>query len=218
MQKQKRVKQFGFGASLFVLLLAFMGCQTHECIIPAPIEDTSTASEKVVITETFFKDMGVNRSTPNGNTKDSTFLRISAWCNDKIRVYIKPDLSLVPPKAIIDSAHLTMHYTGYSVPNNGKNGFYVERVIEDWSETTLSWNNQASSTEEGRVYVPHHFSEKYDLIDLDVSGLVSELFSGKNYGLLLRLEKEVPYNNVVFGSSEHGNPSKRPSLTVYYHY
>ena len=140
--------------------------------------------------------------------------------SDTIRGLLSFDLSAIPSNASVVEAKLSLYFysnPGYT-PQLGNNEFLIQRIIEDWSEEKVTWENQPSTTAHNQITVPASNTIDQDYIGLDVRNLVQELvyFPQKNHGFMLRLKSEVEFNGVTFASSEHTDSSKRPRLYIKY--
>ena len=138
------------------------------------------------------------------------------------RGLFKFDLSAIPGNATIISAKLSL----YSTPNplNGNqvdanfganNAMFIERIASTWN-STLNWPNQPVGDIATQIPIPHTNQSTLDLIDVDVTNLVSPMISGNNYGFKIRLQNEAIYNLRNFCSSKHANTAKRPKLVITY--
>ena len=137
------------------------------------------------------------------------------------RGLFKFDLSAIPANATIVSAKLSL----YSTPNplNGNqvdanfgtnNAMYVERITSSWN-STLSWPNQPLGDVGTQVSIPHTNQSTLDLVDINVSSLVTPMIANNN-GFKIRLQNETIYNLRNFCSSKHANTAKRPKLVITY--
>jgi hypothetical protein len=142
----------------------------------------------------------------------------------KSRAYFSFNLSQIPSKAEIVSAKLSLYGmpSYFTIPqgNLGDNTFYIQRVIDNWSQTSITWNNQPSTTGEGQITIPGTATRyNFDVTDIDVTALVKamkSLTSEKTAGFCLKLKNEVPTNTIVFASGRSDDPTKRPKLVVVY--
>jgi hypothetical protein len=141
-----------------------------------------------------------------------------------IRALLKFDLSSIPENATIVSAKLTLYSN--PTPLNGQNNvansgtdnsLYIQRVTSAWDSSGITWLNQPASTSANQVGVPHTDQPFLDLIDIDVTDLVSAMMPDEsNNGFLIRLQNEVNYNFRVFCSSKYSDQAKHPKLEVQY--
>ncbi|HRE51429.1 MAG TPA: DNRLRE domain-containing protein [Flavitalea sp.] len=149
------------------------------------------------------------------------------------RTYIKfLGLSEIPFNAEIISAKLSLYgvesgvaaplgnsyYPGSPYEGYGENPAWLKRVLSDWTDSTITWNNKPATTDEHRVAVPASTAQwNFDAVDIDVTDMVREMVkANNNFGFCLELQKEEIYRSILFGSSEHENPQKRPKLEVDY--
>jgi hypothetical protein len=158
----------------------------------------------------------------NNNYANEKIHYVYAWTQSGIptiiRTFLWIDLSQIPTNATISSAVLQLYHDPVfaAVPVAGDNAFWVERVTQAWAENTITWNNQPTSTTTNRNASPT-FSSTDNVFAINVGDVVKDIFtSGVNNGMVLKLKTEQYYRNVVFGSTENPDPSKRPSLTVTY--
>lgn len=138
------------------------------------------------------------------------------------RGLFKFDLSSIPANATIISAKLSL----YSTPNplNGNqvdanlgtnNAMFIERIVANWN-ATLNWPNQPLGDVATQISIPHTNQATLDLIDVDVTTLITPMITGNNNGFKIRLQNEVFYNLRNFCSSKHVNTAKRPKLVITY--
>lgn len=139
---------------------------------------------------------------------------------DTIRGLIKFDLSDIPQKASIIEARLSLYFyanPGFT-PQLGDNELLIQRITEDWDEDDVNWLNQPLSTEHNQIKVEKSSKQEQDYLNIDIRNLVQEMvyFPEKNYGFLLRLEREKEFNGLTFASSDHNDSSKHPKLYIKY--
>lgn len=149
------------------------------------------------------------------------------------RTYIKfTGLSELPANAKILSAKLALFgveegvaapignsfYPGSPYESYGSNACVLKRVTGDWNEGTITWNNKPETTDQDKATVPASTSQwNYDAKFINVTNMVKTMVkTGENNGFCLQLKTEQYYKGVVFGSSEHPDPARRPKLTVEY--
>lgn len=147
------------------------------------------------ITFTPVKDAYVAEFYPNKNFGCSPYLFTNRFqgCGDIYRTYIKFDLcslpcNQIPPNSTIKHATLWFPLFRNEVPESG-NTLYVYRVIQDWDECSITWNNQPITAliADGSTNV----SPGDDFIYIDVTHLVNWWYNGlyPNFGMQLRCDE-----------------------------
>ncbi|MFL5747538.1 MAG: DNRLRE domain-containing protein [Niastella sp.] len=121
------------------------------------------------------------------------------------------------------SAYLTLF--SHPAPGNGdrvhanygtNNAFYIRRVTSPWSWKTDSttWFNQPPTTTAGQVLIPHTNAQFLDLIHIDVTQIIRDIYINGNYGIMMQLQNENYYNSRIFCHSAYPDVNKRPYLTI----
>jgi PKD repeat protein len=140
------------------------------------------------------------------------------------RSLIAFDLSGIPEGSVILDAKLSL-YANPNTPQShnhsqlsGSNEAFLERVVEPWNDLTVTWNNQPNTSSENQVWLHPSNYELEDYTDIDVTGLMNDIFHDpeSNFGMMISLKTEVYYRSLVFASSNHENPEKRPKLVILY--
>ena len=131
-----------------------------------------------------------------------------------IRSFLKFDeLSNIPPNADISNAKFSLYKTNIS----GFGEVQVSKVNNYWGEYFVTWNNQPScfNSVEAVEFIPNGDIRHYwDLTDYAQSVVNGEY---SNYGLGIKFVDESNGSHIiVFGSSDHPDPSKRPKLELVY--
>jgi len=190
--------------------------QKDTTVILAPLKSTSEVNI-----------IGIGRR--DDTRKDNPDIAVEAWTQNDVpytvRGAIKFDLDAIPENAVIKSARLYL-YSHPSPTLNGNletanagnnNGIVVQRITDDWQIPGISWFNQPRATRKGEVRVPHTSAPELDL-ELNVTEQVRAMIAEKkNYGFMIRLQKERIYNSRIFVSSHSPvYPEKRPKLEVVY--
>ncbi len=149
------------------------------------------------------------------------------------RSYIKfVGLSEIPANADIVYAKLSLYgastgvaaplgnsyYPGSPYASSGGNGAWLKRVLSDWNDSTITWNNKPQTSDEYQASVAPSTSQwNYNATDIDVTNMVREMVKRKeNYGFCMQLKEEEIYRSILFSSSEASEESKRPKLVVQY--
>jgi hypothetical protein len=151
----------------------------------------------------------------------------AAWTSGgdsyNFRGALKFDLSSIPASATILSAKLTLYSN--PTPLNGdhvnansgsNNAMYIRRLLSAWTPSTITWYNQPPQSLVDQVLIPHTTVSLLDLTDIDVKSMVSAMVLSGNYGFMLGLQNETPYNSRIFCSSRYANSAKYPKLVVAY--
>lgn len=123
---------------------------------------------------------------------------------------IKPNISGIPRNATIETAKLRLHIKRNSSPLGCM--YRVSKITSNWSETGVTWNNRPTSV---NVNVSGVFYERDDNVNIDITSLVKEWYSGRspNYGLIVA-DREVTQD--CYFSTREGPHEDRPWLSVRY--
>lgn len=166
--------------------------------------------------------------TGNHNQNYVPELPINKWTvnGDPIstRSYLRFDsLVLIPTNAKLISATLYLYGLSRSLNtpqgNQGDNTCLLQRVVSsNWLESTITWNNQPSTTTTNQVIIPASTSQWNYNVALDVTKLVKGMVANpaSNYGFGIKLATEEIYRSIVFASSEAADHGLRPTLIVKY--
>jgi len=163
-----------------------------------------------------------NQATTNFGTSESA--HIQAWTMSGNEVFTRSimqfDLSSIPSNAIITNARLSLYYnptTPYAAATS-LDPFYIRRIVTDWNELTVTWDNQPTSTNMNVVTVPAGSSVTQDYPDINVTTLVQDMVSDPSisFGFMLMFVTETPYKGVIFASSDNPDTTVHPKLVVNY--
>ena len=175
------------------------------------------------------EDGEVSSVVPNTIYGNGFFLDPLAWTQHNglniKRSFLKFDYSQLPSNAIIDSAYLSLYFSQALVDayapvfsgHSGNNDLEIKRVIGTWTESTLNWLNQPSTTNLNQVSIPAATSNTQNYPKIDVKNLVIDMKNNGNNGFMIKHLIEDPYRITCLTSSEEANPLIRPKLTIYYH-
>jgi hypothetical protein len=150
-----------------------------------------------------------------------------AWTNNgyssNVRSLIQFDLSSIPANAVINSATLSLYFNptseeGKHVRLPGSNASYLERITSSWSESTVTWNNQPTTTTLNRVSLAGTTSSTQSFTSINVKQLIIDSRNNPNssFGFMLKLQQETIYKKLIFASSDNATASIRPKLTITY--
>lgn len=199
-------------------------------------ESTTTEHKTIVLraeptTETA-ANIELNLGLLNGNTNwtanPASELDCLAWTVSSQPAVMRPLMRFAalpccggstPPTA----AYLTLFSD--PTPGNGdrvhansgtNNAFYIRRVTSswEWKTNTTTWFNQPPTTTTGQVLIPHTSAASQDLVNIDVTQIIKDIYVNGNYGIMLQLQNETKYNSRIFCHSAYSDASKRPYLTI----
>lgn len=156
------------------------------------------------------RDLNAIAWTKNGN-------------NSNVRSLIQFDLSGIPANAFINSATLSLYFNPtseegkhYCFPHS--NSSYLERITSNWNETTVTWNNQPTTTSQNRVSLGGTTSSTQSFTNINVKQLIidSRNNPATSFGFMLRLQQEHKFKKLIFASSDNTTAAIRPKLTITY--
>ena len=175
------------------------------------------------------KDAYFRNLRPDSNQGSHTSFTSIAWTYSSVPVIARSiidfDFSLIPSEAVIISAELSLYNNPKSQNNNGQhstlngsNTVVLKRVTSRWNETTVTWNNQPTTTSVNQVFIPQSTSPNQDYTNIDITRLVQDVIDNpsSSYGFMMSLETEEFYRAMIFSSSDHPDPSKHPKLVIRY--
>ena len=163
----------------------------------------------------------------NTNFGDHYDFAAISWTNGgepvDARGLIDFDLSVIPEGATINSAYLSLY--SHNSPANGthstlsgSNESVLQRITSDWEENLVTWDKQPSATTQNEVFLPASVTPIQDYLDIDVTDLIQDMVNNPedSYGFRLKLVYEEYYRRMIFGSSDHHDPDRRPKLEITY--
>jgi len=164
----------------------------------------------------------------NANTGSANELPVYTWTVNGTpvtgRALLKFSLSSIPAGSKIISAKLSLYgypvkFKSFAIPqgNAGDDVVILRRVVDDWDENKVTWNNQPKISAEDEIALPVSTSTwNFDIIDADVTQLIEKMRATNNYGFSIRLRTEETYRSIGFLSSEYPDVTKRPKLVITY--
>lgn len=238
---------------LFTYLLAFaftLGA-TAQTTIPIHKYESFIATPQDSAAAIVFKILGCSSSHYYYKFEDSVVpiydeITTTAWTYNSVGCgngYVRslqtfPQLATLPTNITIDSARLKLtgktlpfisntygnsYHSGSPYNSSGSNEVEVQRILQNWSVKTTTWNNQPATTPTNMVLIPASTSRDKYHVTLDVTGMVQDMVdSSQPYGFLFKTQVEAHYRSMVFYSSNTTagteTVNKRPELEIYYHY
>jgi uncharacterized protein (TIGR03790 family) len=166
-------------------------------------------------------------SNDNGiNHGDRESLTAYTWTDNGYlslkRSFLAFDFSSIPEEASILNAKLSLFYNptdpyeSFDV-HTGENDIFIQRIISEWDEHTIVWNNQPAATTEKQVKLTPSIDSTQDYIDIDVTGMVIDMMdpANENNGFMLKMVDEFNYyKSVLFASSDHSDSYLHPEITI----
>ena len=194
-----------------ILSLNFLCSQTTLVLQPGPEEG---------------KDAVVHTLYPNTNTGIHKAFRSDSWTIQGVwlieRSFIEFDLSAIPESATVVEAKLSL-YSHYDAHLNqthstlqGTNESWLRKIITNWDEFEITWNNQPAVTNANQILLPKSNYATEDYLDIDVTDLILDMINDpeNSFGLRISLSYEHDYRRLAFASSDHQDPTKRPKLEI----
>jgi len=140
------------------------------------------------------------------------------------RNFLKFDLTTIDSNSIVIMAKLSLYYPDtiiypdgdYSLGNSNES--VLKRVTSPWTENTVTWSIQPTTTDTDLVILPQSTSTYQDYPNIDVTAMVQQMVSNPslNYGFLLGLTSETYWSRLLFASGDNPDSTKRPKLEVTY--
>lgn len=162
----------------------------------------------------------------NSNYGDNPEFDALAWSNSgqrsDLRTMIYWDLNDIPSNAIVTHADLSLFWNPVSSTpghsnTSGPNDASLIRISSQWDEHTVTWNTQPTLDTSLKVMVPASSNNQEDYI-IDITTLAQEMVSNpaNNHGLMFKLNDENQYRSLMFCSSDHPEPARRPKIEICY--
>lgn len=193
------------------------------------IHSSNSFGQKIIITQqpnaSQGKDALIHEYFATTNLGLSDMLMANAWTfggtPGKVRSLIQFSYNALPASAVIDSVVLSLHAWDSADGSeqhstlDGSNACWLERVTSPWSDATVTWNTQPTTTTLNRVQIPASTSPTQNYLNINVTALVKDMLSSTNNGFMLKLQTESYYRRMTFCSSNHSNSNLRPLLVFY---
>ncbi|MEO6130907.1 MAG: DNRLRE domain-containing protein, partial [Saprospiraceae bacterium] len=137
-----------------------------------------------------------------------------------IRSLLQFDMTSIPANSEVVYAYLSLYSPDAPTTefHSGSNSAYLQRITQSWNESTVTWNNQPSTTSLHQVTLPASSSDYQDYLNINVTALVDDMVADPNsgYGFLLRQVTEDGLRRLSFAAGDYPNIQKQPKLEVCY--
>jgi hypothetical protein len=148
-----------------------------------------------------------------------------AWTNNGAvsngRGLLEFDLSGIHSSQNLLSAKLSLYHNpsgsnGLHSSLSNSNRSILQRISQAWDESTVTWENQPTTSDLGQVFLEQSTSPYQNYLDIDVLSMVADMIDNpdQNFGFMIRLETEVQFSRMIFSSSDHVDPMLRPKLEL----
>lgn len=205
----------------FVITFTQSWCQTTVTLQPNPSEGKDAVIWYLSSQSGTF---GQTNTTPNPTSE--SFQAMEWTWNGSAGVrksLIDFDISSIPANSLITSAKLSLYAFPNSVdgghsPLSGSNACYLTEISSPWDENTVTWNTQPTINVGNQLTLPQSNSEFDDYLDFDVTAIIQNKYLNPNvsHGFMLSIINSNYYRQMIFASSDHPNPLKRPKLEITY--
>lgn len=197
---------------IFFLCNSIMSSQTIITLQPGPTEG---------------KDVKIWSNENTTNFGDDTELKANAWTwsgnAGNERALLQFDLSEIPQQSEICYAKLSLYSNSEASSQtnsqlSGTNETYLCRITSAWEEDIVTWDTQPTFTEVNQVTLPVSTADYEDILDIDVTELVTDMYNdpANSFGFMLKLVNEDFYRRRLFASSDTEDPTHYPKLEICY--
>jgi hypothetical protein len=168
------------------------------------------------------EDAFLSSAAPDNNYGTHPDFISNKFSGGIVRSLIRFDFSIIPTTAIVNSVKLSLY--AYNSPANGshfvgRGESYLQTVDSNWDESTVTWNNQPSSSSVNQVTLDNAQTTIQDYLNIDITTTASTMIvnPSENHGYIIRLVDEtLSSNKLVFGSSDNQNIDLHPKVVVEY--
>jgi len=191
-----------------------------ESINPA-LESATIVQETIKPDGIEGKDSFVSSAVPDDNYGDLTYGFLGSSVDSPsifIRGYFQYDLSTIPSTAVVTSANFALYYATSGLADLPL-GLY--KVLEEWDEAIISWNNQPTCSTESEYTLTIYsgsttglYKHWYNLTDLIQGWLDGSIV---NYGMMIRDADESSLDTMAWVGSSEADEEYRPKLTINYY-
>jgi hypothetical protein len=162
------------------------------------------------------KDTRISYSSPNMNYGNASYLWVGV--NDTERSLLKFDLSSIQTGSYVSTATLDLYHYGRI---NSQNTVDMQcfLVTGSWDEATVTWNTQPSYNSSIYSSILSFQSNDYSKTrTFDITNIANEwVKTGINNGLIIKQVNSVDAG-ASFYSSESGDATNRPKLSIIYNH
>jgi len=171
------------------------------------------------------KDADLASISPDANYGQLNRFRADTWTYSgdlvTLRAVFAFNLTEIAPHSKIVSAILSLYHDA-DLDNSalsGSNACWLQRITSPWSEKTVTWNTQPSTSTENQAVIDSSSAPDKDYPSIDVTALVQDMINkpDSSFGFMIRQQTEEPYRRLNFASSENIDSLKRPKLTIHYY-
>ena len=174
------------------------------------------------------EDVTIDDYYPANNTPNGIDYAPASWTISNTptiwRSFFKFDLSSIPANAVIQSASVSLYYASVNSYGNAfhsslshSNESVLQRVTSPWTENTMTWNNQPSSSSQDQAILAQTTSGTQNYLNINVTNMLLQMLTpSTNYGFLIKLMDETPYARLLFASGDNPDANKHPELTICY--
>lgn len=173
------------------------------------------------------EDATVDDYVPNQNNPNEIEYCSGSWTIQGTPVIwrnlFRFPLNCIPANAIVEDARLSFYFatqnnfgdTAHSSLTHSDESI-IQRVTSPWTESSVTWNNQPSTTTTDEVVIPQSITGTDDYLNLDVTAMVQQMISNPtyNFGFMIKATNESPYARMFFASGDNPDSSKHPTLSI----
>lgn len=173
-----------------------------------------------------FEDAVVSTISPTGNFLNSSdFVAFASNIGGVQffgRSFINFNTNLIPSGSTIDEAYFDLYanLTPSFPPttNSGGNECLLMRVVQNWSPSLLTFNNQPGSVLQNAVLFQAPTSPAQNYLSIDMTSLLNDalLNPTSSFGFVFQLINETGNRSLNFSSANCIDSSRRPNLRICY--
>jgi hypothetical protein len=170
------------------------------------------------------QDAYLASGTPTNNFGNHPEFGASAWsCSGTLclaRGVMQIDMSSIPVNAVVMSANLYLNCdVDITTPTyTTGTGGTLSKATSSWTENTVTWATQPSTTNVNQVAVSTPTSQTQDYT-LNISGMTQSWVNSPatNFGFVFRGNDESAfYKRIMFASSDHTTTARQPKVVITY--